>query len=35
MRKATKRVARCASRWIERFLDVRLPLDFAGGRRAR
>jgi hypothetical protein len=29
----TKRVARCASHWIQRFLDVRFPVDVPCGRR--
>jgi hypothetical protein len=32
MQTKTKHVVRCASRWIQRFLDVRFPVDVACGR---
>jgi hypothetical protein len=35
MRMKTKNVVRCASRWIQRFLDVRFPVDVACGRRTQ
>jgi hypothetical protein len=33
MRTKTKVAVRCASRWIQRFFDVRFPVDVACGRR--
>jgi len=35
MRMKTKKIVRSVGRWIERFLDVRLPLDVPCGRRTR
>ena len=35
MRTKTKRVVRCASRWLQRFLDVRFPVDVPCGRRTQ
>ena len=35
MRMKTKDAVRCAGRWIQRFLDVRFPVDVACGRRTQ
>jgi hypothetical protein len=35
MRMKTKNAVRCAGRWIQRFLDVRFPVDVPCGRRTQ
>ncbi len=35
MRMKTKAIMRCAGRLIQRFLDVRFPVDVACGRRTQ
>jgi hypothetical protein len=35
MRMKTRDAVRCAGRWIQRFLDVRFPVDVACGRRTQ
>jgi hypothetical protein len=35
MRTKTQVVVRCAGRWIQKFLDVRFPIDVACGRRTQ